>query len=260
MESRELTWKPKGRKKEILNHVTLRFEQGQIYGIIGPNGSGKSSFLRHVMGFLPVQEGSVQLEHKEIGAYRRNDLAKKVAFVPQETRLDTDFSAYDIVMTGRNPYQTRFGGATREDKELVEKALAFTRCEKLSEQSFSSLSGGEAQRVIIARAVAQNTDWMILDEPVASLDIRSQIELMEQLKRLNREKGTSIIMVLHDINLAASYCSRLIMLRDGKVLFAGETEEGMTCERLEALYGIGFCQVDTGERKLFYPTAGNDSA
>lgn len=252
IEVRALTWKAKGRKKEILKQVSLQFEPGHIYGIIGPNGSGKSSFLRHVMGFLPVQEGSVLLEEKEIGKYRRRELAQKIAFVPQQTRLDTDFSAYDIVMTGRNPYQARFGRVTKKDMELVTKALVFTRCEKIAEQPFMSLSGGEAQRVIVARAIAQDTEWMVLDEPVSSLDIRSEMELMEQLKRLNREKNTSILIVLHDVNLAAAYCDRLVMLRDGEVLYAGETKEGMTCGRLEELYGIGFRCVETDGRRLFY--------
>lgn len=251
--SRELSWRPAGRERRVLEHMTLTFEPGYIYGIIGPNGSGKSSFLKHVMGFLPVQEGSLLWGEQPVGKYRKRELARTVSFVPQETRLDTDFSAYEIVMTGRNPYQKRFGAAAAEDMEKVQEALAFTRCEALAEQSFASLSGGEAQRVIIARAVAQDTEWMVLDEPVASLDIRNQVELMERLKSLNREKGTSILMVLHDINLASAYCDRLVMLKGGRVLFAGDTREALTCQRLEELYEIGFQEADAGGRRMFYP-------
>lgn len=253
LESRELSWGPAGREKKVLEHMTLTFEPGYIYGIIGPNGSGKSSFLKHVMGFLPVQEGSLLWSERPVGEYRRRELARTVSFVPQETRLDTDFSAYDIVMTGRNPYQRRFGQTTAEDRRKVQEALAFTSCEALADQSFASLSGGEAQRVIIARAVAQDTEWMVLDEPVASLDIRNQVELMERLRSLNREKGTSVLMVLHDINLASAYCDRLVMLKGGRVLFAGAAREALTCERLRELYEIGFQEVNAGGRRMFYP-------
>lgn len=252
-ESRELSWQPKGAQRKALDHVTLTFETGNIYGIIGPNGSGKSSFLKHLMGFLPAMEGSVLWTGKPVETYRKKELAKTVSFVPQETRLETDFTAYDIVMTGRNPYQKRFQGADAEDVEKVKNALLFTRCEEFSEQPFSSLSGGEAQRVVIARAIAQDTEWMVLDEPVSSLDIRSQVELMERLRSLNREKGTSILIVLHDINLAAAYCSHLVMLKGGNVLCAGKTEDILTCERLEELYEIRFRQVCTDGRTLYYP-------
>ncbi len=259
IESRKLFWTPEGRSDAVLKGLTLTFEAGHMYGIIGPNGSGKSSFLRHVMGFLKVQEGALEWLGKPVGEYRRRELAKTAAFVPQQTAIDTDFSAYEIVMTGRNPHQKRFQGTSAADRKKAEEALAFTDCSSLKDQPFASLSGGEAQRVIVSRAIAQEAAWMLLDEPIASLDIKNQVELMEGLKRLNQEKGISMVMVLHDLNLAAAYCDRLIMLKQGQVLFAGETKQGMTCDRLFELYGIRFLRAETEDgRPLFYPVYGKE--
>ncbi len=246
-----LSWQPKGRAKPVLDSISLDFEPGEVYGIIGPNGSGKTSLLRHLMGFLPVTQGEVLWGDRGVSAYSRRELAKITAYVPQETRLDTDFTAEEVVFTGRNPYRGRFGGETAEDRALVREALIFTGSEKLAAQSFRSLSGGEAQKVVIARAIAQDTPWILLDEPVSGLDVKSEVEVLGRLRRLNREKNRSILMILHDINLAAEYCSRIVMLKNGHLLWTGSTAEGLSCSRLEALYDIPFERIEHGGRTFY---------
>ena len=258
---RELSWQPKGRGTPVLDRIFLEFEPGFVYGIIGPNGSGKSSLLRHIMGFLPVTRGEVLWGGRKVSEYSRRQLAKITAYVPQETRLDTDFTAEEVVMTGRNPYQSRFGGADGEDRAWVERALNFTGSTHLADQPFRSLSGGEAQKVIIARAIAQNTPWIVLDEPVSGLDVKNETEILERLKALNRDEKRSILIVLHDINLAARCCDRIVMLKNGTVLFAGDAAQGFSCERLEQLYEIPFEQLEyRGQRHFFPVSAFSDSA
>ncbi len=236
----DLTWKPSEQKKPVLDHIKACIEQGGFYGILGPNGSGKTSFLRHLLCYLPIEEGSICLEEKELSAYSRKELALQFSHVPQNTNVDASFSVYDIIMMGRSPYQKRFGGITKEDKEKVENAMKLMHCENLKDKAITTLSGGEAQRVIAARAIAQDTPYLFLDEPISHLDIRYQIELMEALKVLNEEQKTTIIAVLHDINMAAKYCKQILLMKDGKVFAAGKTEEVLTVENLEAVYEIPF--------------------
>jgi len=243
IESRDLTWRPDKKRDAVLNGVTLNFLPGGIYGIIGPNGSGKTSFLRHLLRFLRAESGSLILGEKDLSEYERVELAKKMAFVPQNTQIDTDFLVYDIVMMGRNPYLGRFSGIERIDREKVEDALLLASCTELRSRQFSKLSGGEAQRVLIARAIAQDTPWLLLDEPVSSLDIRHQIGIMQTLQELNQKAGKSVILVLHDLNLAVRFCSHLVLLKDGNVVAAGRTQEVLKAEMLQKVYEMEFVEV-----------------
>lgn len=250
--SAELTWQPEHREQPILDHVSISLACGGFYGIIGPNGSGKTSFLRHLLNFLEHTEGTICLDGQEVDTYRRSELAKKLAFVPQNTSIDTTFSAYEIVFMGRNPHQKRFHGATEQDFKKVIDAMELASCTELKDRQFRKLSGGEAQRVIVARAIAQDTPWLLLDEPVSSLDIRHQLELMETLKKLNRERETSIITVLHDINLAASYCSDIIMMKNGQVKYMGPVSQVLNSERLTEVYGVKFQEIPHPRTKMPY--------
>lgn len=256
IKSKQLSWQPDAGKDPILKDISIMLEPGHVYGIIGPNGAGKSSFLKHLLGLLQVQgkTGAVFIGEKELRAYTAKELARELAFVPQKTDMDTDFTAQEVVMTGRYPYQSRWGGETEKDRLQVKHAMEIAGCLTYAEQPFYQLSGGEAQKVIIARAIAQDTGWVFLDEPVSSLDIRNQIEILRQLMRLNQENGISVVMVLHDVNLAAAYCDRLIMLKAGQVVYAGDTNCALTEERLEELYEIGFFTLrDEKGNPFFYP-------
>lgn len=251
--SDHLTWTPEGTNHTILKDITLTLEPGHIYGIIGPNGAGKSSFLRHVLAFLKTEsKESIKIGSVPVADYPRKKLAKLLSFVPQKTDIDTDFTAEEIVMTGRTPYQGRFEGTSAVDKEEVSRAFSLTKAEKLKDKKFAVLSGGEKQKIVIARAVAQTTPWMLLDEPIASLDIKNQIEIMQTLSMLNKQEGVSVLMVLHDINLAGIYCDRLILLKDGQVIAAGETKTCLNEENLNRLYDIEFFHLDTPDGHQYY--------
>ncbi len=235
-----LSWQPPKNEKPILNNLNCLIEKGNIYGIIGPNGSGKTSLVKNILRFIEAEEGNIILDDINLKNYKRKDLAKKIALVPQNTVLDSTFSTYDIVMMGRIPHQKRFADASEADKEMVQKAMLLTDCYQLQDKSVATLSGGESQRVVTARAIAQDTQWLILDEPTSSLDIKHQIELMDSLKKLNEKKEKTIIAVLHDINIAATYCNRLIMMKDGEICSNGKTEDVLTEENLNDVYEVDF--------------------
>lgn len=251
--SNHLSWTPSHASEAVLKDITLTLEPGYIYGIIGPNGAGKSSFLRHVLAFLKSEDKeSVKIGTMAAADYPRKKLAKLLSFVPQKTDLDTDFTAEEIVMTGRTPYQRRFEQNSKADEQAVSRAFSLTKADKLKEKKFEVLSGGEKQKIVIARAVAQSTPWMLLDEPIASLDIKNQIEIMQTLSLLNRQEGVSVLMVLHDINLAGIYCDRLILLKDGQVIAAGDTASCLNEKNLRALYDIDFFKLEAPDGHTYY--------
>lgn len=237
---KELFWQPHSQDEFILKDINCVLEQGNFYGIIGPNGSGKTTLIKNMLRLMKADHGSIQLNSINVHDYKRKDFAKNIAWVPQNTSLDSSFHVYDIVMMGRVPYQKRFADVSKEDDEIVCDAMKLTDCYSLREKEFSLLSGGEAQRVLAARAIAQDTGWLILDEPTSSLDVKHQIELMNSMASLNKEKNRTILAVLHDINLAASYCSHIIMMKDGEIYSQGKTEDVLTEDNLRRVYEIHF--------------------
>ena len=253
-----LSWQPQKEGRLILDGIDCVFEQGNIYGIIGPNGSGKTSLIRNILRFIVAGEGNIQLEKKDIREYRRKDLARKIALVPQNTAQDSEFCAYDMVMMGRAPHQKRFDGISERDREKVDQAMSLTGCLHLKDKKVSTLSGGEAQHIATARAIAQDTEWLILDEPTSSLDVRHQMSLMESLSLLNTEQGKTILTVLHDINMAASYCSHIVMMKDGKIFCSGRTHDVMTQENLSKVYEVEFEVLanPVSGKKYFIPNNG----
>ncbi|MBE6023736.1 MAG: ABC transporter ATP-binding protein [Cellulosilyticum sp.] len=245
----QLKWQPDLKQKAILNQLSTHFVQGGFYGIMGPNGSGKTSFIRHLLRFLEAKEGEIYLEGKPLEHYSRKQLATYISFVPQNVNIEADFTVYDMIAMGRNPYQKRFQALSKEDDEKIEQAMEITNCKELKERPFSYLSGGEAQRVLVARAIAQDTKYLILDEPISHLDIRYQIELMENLKYLNEKKGKTIIAILHDLNLSAAYCKNMILMKEGSIFASGMVEEVLTKSHLKAVYGIDFEIYEADHRK-----------
>lgn len=249
----DLCWKADNSDKYILNDVSACFSAGGFYGVLGPNGSGKTSLIRHIFKFLKIKEGSIYLDDENINNINRKSMAAKISFVPQNVNMEVNFTAYDIVSMGRTPYQNRFQDLSKEDEEKIKHAMEITNSLELKDKPFSYLSGGEAQRVLIARAIAQDTRYLVLDEPISHLDIKYQVEIMETLKRLNEEENKTIIAILHDLNLSAVYCDNIVLMKDGKVFAEGHSKDVLTKENLKKVYDMEFDIHNLNNRMFFVP-------
>lgn len=225
--------------KKVLKDISLSVSDGEFVGLMGPNGSGKTTLLRCVMDYLEPGSGAIMVDMKPLHTLSPRELAKTFAVVPQSSSTDFAFSAYDIVMMGRTPHiRSRFSGETRADEEAVTEAMKLTNTWQFADRPFSELSGGERQRVVVARAVAQRPKALLLDEPTVYLDISGQIEIMDLVRRLNKEARMTIIAVLHDVNLAARYCDRIALLNDGRLEVVGPPSRVLTPEAMNAVYGV----------------------
>jgi iron complex transport system ATP-binding protein len=221
----------------ILNGISFEIRAGEFLGIIGPNGSGKSTLLRTMAGVLTPLSGSVRLDGSEVARIQGRQLARRLAIVPQDNPIAFDFTVQEIVLMGRSPHLRRFEIEKGRDAEIAVDALRRTNLLHLADRSIGTLSGGERQRAMIARALAQQTDILFLDEPTAHLDINYQVEILDLAGRENAENGKTVVVVLHDLNLAAEFCDRLIMLSEGSVFAAGSPEEVITRENVQQVYG-----------------------
>ena len=221
----------------ILNGVSFEVQSGEFLGIIGPNGSGKSTLLRTMAGVLSPASGSVRLDGSEVARTPGRQLARRLAIVPQDNPIAFDFTVQEIVLMGRSPHLGRFEIEKDRDAEIAADALKRTNLLHLADRGIATLSGGERQRAMIARALAQQTDIIFLDEPTAHLDINYQVEILDLARRENAENGKTIVVVLHDLNLAAEFCDRLIMFKEGAVFAIGSPEEVITKENVQQVYG-----------------------
>jgi len=223
-------------KRGVLHGVSFEVEKGEIIGIIGPNGSGKTTLLKIIDGLLVPGQGEMLVDGVDIRQKSRGELAAIMAFVPQEFSLVFPFTVREIVMMGR---YHRLGGLHFEEANdylIVEEAMARTDTLPFAERLINHLSGGERQRVLIARALAQQANIMLLDEATAFLDIKYQVALFELIKKLNKENGLTVLIVTHDINLAAQYTDRVILLRGGKIHSLGKPEEVITENNIREVY------------------------
>jgi iron complex transport system ATP-binding protein len=227
-----------GELRPGLHGVSLSIPRGALFGILGPNGSGKTTLLRILAGILPPEKGNVRLDGADMRSLTRRAVARRLAVVPQETRLAFDYSVLEIVLMGRYPHLDSFGLEGPQDVRIAREALSATGTLEMERRPFSTLSGGEKQRVVIASALAQSPELMLLDEPTASLDLGYQMEIGSLLRRLNRDRGVTIVVATHDLGFAAAVCSRLMMLREGKVLATGPVEGVLTPQFIERLYGV----------------------
>lgn len=222
----------------VLKDISFNIEKGQFISIIGPNGSGKSTILKLLNNLYSPKKGNIFIEGKNIYGYKKRDLAQKIALVPQDTFLDYEFTVEDVVLMGRHPYKKRFQKEDENDFKIVEEALKMTNTLHLKDKLITEISGGERQRVVIARALAQNPSIILLDEPTSHLDINHQIEILNLLKRLNQEKSTTIVIVIHDINIASRYSDEIIMINEGKIVGIGRPEEVITKKNIEETYNL----------------------
>ncbi len=222
-------------KKDALKGVNLCLKQGELTGILGPNGSGKSTLLLTLAGILPYRSGSIRIRGKEISETTAKDRAKLMASVPQKTEISFPFKCISIVLMGRYPFLSSFGGYSKQDMDYALYAMEQTETIHLAHRMITEVSGGEAQRVIIARALAQESEILLLDEATSSLDVARKIDIFDLLKRKN-SNGTTLLCAMHDLNLAALYCSRLIFLKNGRIILDGTTKETFNDKNLSKIY------------------------
>lgn len=224
----------KTRHITIITDVSLVVNRGEFVGVIGPNGSGKSTLLKNIYRMLTPSAGEILLDKKSLLKMTNRQMAERIAVVSQESEANFDFTVGEVVQMGRYPRKRLMEAANEQDRSIVQRSLAMVGMESFLERSFLSLSGGEKQRVLIARALAQETEMVILDEPTNHLDIGSQIKTLSLLKA----SGKTVLTALHDLSLASKFCDRVYVLKDGRNLCDGKPEEVISSKLVEDLYQI----------------------
>ena len=220
--------------RQILKGISMESQETELVGIIGPNGSGKSTLLKCIYRILKPDAGAVYLDGEELHSMSVRSSAKKMAVVAQHNYYNFDFTVREVVLMGRAPHKKTLERDNAKDYQIVDEALKTVQMEAFADRTFSTLSGGEQQRVILARALAQQTSALILDEPTNHLDITHQIMLMELVKKLN----VTVISAIHDLNIAAAYCDKIYVLKDGVLEGYGTPEEVLTPELIRRIYKV----------------------
>ncbi|HGH5977892.1 TPA: iron-enterobactin ABC transporter ATP-binding protein [Kluyvera georgiana] len=231
-------------KKTIAESLNVTIPDGHFTAIIGPNGCGKSTLLRTLSRLMTPTHGHVYLDGEEIQRYASKEVARRIGLLAQNATTPSDISVQELVARGRYPHQPLFTRWRQEDEDAVQRAMQATGIVELANQSVDTLSGGQRQRAWIAMVLAQDTAIMLLDEPTTWLDISHQIDLLELLSELNRERGFTLAAVLHDLNQACRYATHLIALREGKIVAEGAPQEIVTAELIEAVYGLRCMIID----------------
>ena len=223
--------------RPVLEEVAFQLHQGDMLGVIGPNGSGKSTLIRALTGILPLRTGRVELYGQDLASCSARHISQKIAVIPQQAVIPFAFSSLDIVLMGRTPHLKRFQRERPEDIHIALEAMRRTDCFEFRDRPVQELSGGEQQRVIIARALAQQPAILLLDEPTAFLDLNHQVEIFDLLRYLCVHDHLAVLCVTHDLNLAAEYCTRLIMLHEGRVFAEGTPEVILTDTHIKEVFG-----------------------
>ena len=233
--------------RPVIQNLSFSVAAADFFIIIGPNGSGKTTLLKIFAGLYRPRAGQTEILGRRITEYKPKSLARTIAMVPQQLPLDFPFTVAESVLMGRAPYHGALGIEDQRDFTIAKQAMAFTEVEHLADRRLDQLSGGEQQRVFIARAICQEPRIMLLDEPTASLDLAHQVRIMDLMERLKAEKQVTVIMVSHDVNIAALYADQLLLLKDGKILRSGLPREVLTFQNLEEAYG---CELLVDESPL----------
>lgn len=223
---------------EILKDISISIHKGSFISIVGPNGSGKSTLLKNIAKNLEPASGEIWFESLDLLKMTPLELAQRMAVVPQSFNIDFPFSALEAVLMGRTPFLKRFQTESDKDQALAKWAMELTNTWHLRDRSVTEVSGGELQRIIVARALTQEPEIILLDEPTAHLDIQHQMELLELLESLNKTSGLTVITVLHDLNLASQFSDQVIMLQEGQIFASGKTADVLTAENIRAVYGM----------------------
>jgi len=224
--------------KTVLHSISMDVSPGEFIGVIGPNGSGKSTLLKLLGGVLKSDSGQLHFKETNYLDYKQKQLAQSITWVPQEHPMAFNFKVSEIVLMGRHPYLSTFTFEGEDDMKIAHSAMESTQTLQFAQRNFNEISGGEKQRVVIAGAIAQEPELMILDEPTSALDIKYQIQILNILKQLNENQQTTIILALHDLHLASKFCTRLILLNEGEIFKDGKTEDVLQKEPIEKVYGV----------------------
>ncbi len=235
-------------KKNVLNDVGLAFPSGKITSLIGPNGAGKSTLLSIVSRLIEQDQGKVLLDGQDVLSIKNKEFAKRISILKQTNHLELKLTVEELVAFGRFPYSQ--GKLNATDKEKIEEALEFCMLAEYRNNYLDELSGGLRQRAFLAMVIAQDTDYILLDEPLNNLDMKLAVQVMKTLKRLAEEKNKTIIIVIHEINFASCYSDHIIALKDGKIIRQGATGDVITADNLKCIFGLDFEVIDRGGCKI----------
>jgi len=222
----------------VFKDLSVSVQKQDFIGLIGPNGSGKSTLLKIMGGVLKADSGSILFKNSSVSKINKKLFAQSVSWVPQEHPMVFPFKVSEIIMMGRHPYISAFSFESKEDYDITRRAMETTMTSQFADRYFNEISGGEKQRVMIASALAQNPEMMLLDEPTSALDLKYQIQILNILKNLNANHDMTLVIAMHDLNLASQFCNRLILLNEGKIVRDGTPEQVLEKNVLEQVYGI----------------------
>lgn len=242
-------------ERKVLQGITFSVSPGEFVGVLGPNGSGKTTLLLALSGIVPIVSGWIAFHGISLSRLKPRERARTMASVAQDSQVRFPFSCREIVRMGRYPHQKRFQVESVEDERVVARALQITDSEELADRLIMSISGGERQRVVMARALAQETPVLLLDEATSAMDIHRKLQIFRVLENLNRGEELTILAVLHDVNLAALFCRRLVFLKEGRVVADGPTEAVLTEEVLQDVYDTEVLVQDiarTGKKQVVF--------
>lgn len=238
----------------IIRDITADFSDERLTGIIGPNGVGKSTLLKCMVRLLKPCQGAIYLDDRDLFAIRARELAKLQAYVPQNSSLIFQMPVKEYVTLGRRPYVE--WSLKKEDMEIVDEMMDYLSIQSMADKYMNEISGGEKQKVMLARALVQQPDVLMLDEPTSALDIRHQLEVMELLRKISKEKKCAVIIVMHDLMLVARYCDKVILMKDGEIYASGTPLDTITEENVRQVYGIHTRIIYGGDGMIIVPLKG----
>ncbi|MFA6804232.1 MAG: ABC transporter ATP-binding protein [Candidatus Methanomethylophilaceae archaeon] len=224
--------------KKVLDNIDFELKEGELLGILGPNGCGKSTLVKNMNRYLSPHDGLILLDEASLEDYRRKDIAKIVSVVPQTNEIRFAFTVRDIVSMGRMPFTNQFGSETSDDEEIIENAMRKAGVKQFENRLINTMSGGERQKVIIARALAQTPRIILMDEPTLHLDVSAQFEILDLIQNLSKTEGLTVVIVSHDLSMVARYCDRIAMIHEHRIMCCGTPEEVLTPENMLTVFNV----------------------